>query len=184
MQPGRIDFIFSSIENNTINTGNIKTLGLFDDVIKIFLTPIQEWNNLDSAPISRRIAFGALLIQNVENKKRSYEKLSSYLPYVKLDVEKSSDFFYQINRPRESLVVEGLSINRLSKWSAIQQQLVSVELISGSRQISDPSYACQLELDINTSQKRDVDIDREVEYELFRELMEFGKEISVEGDIE
>ena len=45
-----------------------------------------------------------------------YRELGRFLPAVRLD-EDSSDFSYQINRPRRSTVIPELSVNRLSKWS-------------------------------------------------------------------
>lgn len=121
--------------------------------------------------------------------KDSYNRLSYYLPFD-LD-EDSSDFLYQINRPRKISSVESFecSVNRLSKWSASKW---SVSLFAGSG--SDPSqltqyitkptqFAVRLELDINTAADFVGELDSEKLPHIFRELVELGKEIANKGDI-
>ena len=51
---------------------------------------------LNSYELSR-IAFGIVLLNEVNTFKNGYELLSNLLP-IKIDIENSSDFFYQINK--------------------------------------------------------------------------------------
>src|SRR5208282_50763 len=67
-------------------------------------------------PPAIRLAYGAILLQPVDNRETGYLRLGELASAVKID-PKSEDFFYQINRPRESTTLKNMRLNRLSKWS-------------------------------------------------------------------
>lgn len=163
------------------------TIGVFTESVDLFLKLMLHW--LETAPSIQRLAFGAVLMQPGNSLKDSYYQLSSYLPF-NLD-EDSSDFLYQINRPRKlaSIEIPDFSINRLSKWSASKW---SVSLFAGSA--SDPSqltqyvtkptqFAVRLELDINTTADFLGELSSEKLPYVFQELVKFGKEIASKGDV-
>src|SRR5436190_1193852 len=80
------------------------------------LPPLEAWQ---VAPITR-LAFGAVLAQPTEDRHSGYVQIAKYLPSIRLDVDGSSDFLFQINRPRPSRVgIENLLINRLARWSVL-----------------------------------------------------------------
>ena len=147
IQPIRIDWLMVPNEEK-----GETTIGTFQDSLDLYLEFMFRWFNLN--PPLRRLAFGTILLLPVDSRKAGYELLGNYLPNVKLDPTNTSDFLYQINRPRNNLLeIPELQINRLTKWSVLKRGLVNFEL-SPNAQVavfpSTESLACRLELDINT----------------------------------
>jgi hypothetical protein len=152
-----------------------------------FVGLVLAW--LNDAPALQRIAFGAILRLPVNDRIFGYQKLASYLHHVDLDPVGSTEFLYQINRPRKSKSgVENLSINRLSKWSVAFTQQATYT-------VQDPQAAqfqltglqkdihCRLELDINTVPDIEGDFAAKDAQQIFNELVDLGREIATNGDI-
>lgn len=186
LQPTRIDWLFTQIDDDTKREGpNIPTIGQFPEVLDAFLALMFRWFELEACPPLQRLAFGAVLLQPVEDRQSGYRLIAKYLPSVKLDPEGSSDFNYQINRPRISTSdINGLTINRLSKWSVASwrghmfaMEPTSVKYIPGQEH-----FACRLELDINTSQYFQGELPRTQLSLVFQELVNLGNQIAAEGD--
>ena len=136
-----------------------------------------------------RIAFGANLIQDAQDESEAKSQLAKYLSHIQIDPIGSTDFFYQINRPRNSKVVPNLQINRLSRWSVVQRLRGEIEISASSRGVDksfgsvQQSYSAGLELDINTSAAFQSDLPTSELQKLFVELAEFGEELSIDGDV-
>lgn len=126
-------------------------------------------------PRISRVAFGPVLIKSVANKAEGYRALAKLLP-VELDAEGSSEFLYQINRPRRSKKFD-CWLNRLSKWSVLALSFGFVG-DSGQMQSEQKFTACKLELDINT----DPEYTGELGFEILGELANAAKEIAENGD--
>jgi len=181
IEPFRIDWFFDSI----LDKEKKSTIGSFYEALDCFLPLMSQWfEHINDIPI-RRLAFGAILHMPVENRKKGYEVMSKYLHNITLDIENSSDLFYQINRPRDSKIINDLIINRLTKWQVIS-------LISGQIPLEQTKlgyvpimedYSCQLELDINSSNSFKDLIPYKKTKGIFEEFVELGKEISEKGDI-
>jgi hypothetical protein len=145
---------------------------------------MEQW--LQSAPPLKRLAFGTILLEAVENHRAASERLDSYLPFVQLDPN-SSDFHFKINRPRPSQCgIERLTINRLMTWSLFRWQ-IGVTLSQGAagerRDLVPASgLSCRLELDISSSSDFEGPIPRDNLTRLWRELVQLAKEIAAEGD--
>ena len=187
IQPFRIDWRLTRANPKGIPDEEIPMIGEFPMVLESFLNLMQKWLQ-DESPQLGRLAFGAVLFLPVENHQAGYERLSAYLPNIKLDSEASSDFLYQINRPRNSNIdIPGLRVNRLSKWSIfsfVRTLMESNIRTSRSEQLSHPgAFACRLELDINTTADFNNMLPREKLLTIFKELIEFGKEIIERGDV-
>lgn len=123
----------------------------------------------------------------MESKVAGYQQLAAYLPFVQLDPHNSSDFLYQINRPRTAESVPGLILNRLSRWSVTAQQELGIGIPLNPSQpmhtmIGREAYACRLELDINTDAKRTESLPHDSLGQLFMELVRLGKVIVSTGD--
>ncbi len=190
VEPIRIDWLFGPSEKQQASLEHFSTIGSFPEVLDIFIELMRHWFDLDTSPAVQRLAFGATLLQPVENQESGYQQLSIYLRSVHLDPRNSSDFLYQINRRRDSQSkIPGLKINRLSKWSVMQllqgQFSLPISAELGHSQISTRlvNVACRLELDINTIAEFQGELYREQLSEIFQELVKFGKEIASEGDI-
>lgn len=155
-------------------------IGSFGAVLPPFASLMRTW--LQAAPTIQRIAFGAVLLAPVENTKAGYELLSTFLSF-QLDPS-SSDFLYQINRPRPARTLGDLEINRLSKWSVARVQSLRLTFGPASPTVEavEVLTACRLEFDINTSHKWDKALPSEALPPLFDELVELGQEIATNGD--
>lgn len=161
------------------------TLGEFQNSCEKFCELMNRWFHLESVPNLVRVAFGANMIQKVQNQQAGMELLAGYIPSVTVDPANSSDFLYQINRRRTSkLDKEGLEINRVMKWSVTQHQLFLLNpATSGNTAPAPPESFVRLEIDINTMQEYEGEFLRVSLPETFAELVELGKEITKRGDV-
>jgi len=163
-----------------------KTIGPVREALDIFSPLMRRWFELESCPPVQRLAFGAILRQPVNDQQSGYRQISAYLPFVKLDAENSSDFSYQINRPRVSTSgFAELKINRLSKWSVVAGQSIQFAVgLTSARYLPGRAYfACHLEVDINTAAEFQGELPRDQLPQIFQELVDLGIEIAREGDI-
>lgn len=185
VEPTRVDWLFTPIDDQAQGVKGIPTTGAFPESLRIFLQLILRWFKLETCPPVQRLAFGATVLLPVENLQAGYRQISVYLPF-QLDPEGSSDFSYQINRSRDSVSgIRGLRINRLSKWAVVRVTMGELALgpaVVGysARQIH---HACRLELDINTAPDFQGELSREQLPQIFQELVNLGQEIIREGDI-
>ena len=187
--PFRLDYKYS-VPNKPPDSDQLSTLGDLDNVIEKFNVYVNKLTNLDKIHDLQRLAFGALLFQQVDSKKAGYEILSNYLTF-KIEADKVSDLLFQINRPRNSLLETTLLLNRLTKWSVGAIDLVALELSRSGERTTAKSfsttnliYAVRLELDMSTSLEYQGPFKKDQILPIFQELIDLGKEISREGDIE
>src|SRR5205823_14804759 len=107
-----------------------------------------------------------------------YKKLQPLMPCVKMAPESSSEFSYQINRPRKSSVVEELKINRLCRWSVSAFMLQSITIGHSVLMAGEPTaIACRVEPDVNTDGARVEPLPVDRLPKLFRELLEISNEL-------
>jgi hypothetical protein len=187
VEPLRIDWLFAPPGEPNPEVSGFPVLGPYPQILEVFLGPVHRWLTADSCPELQRMAFGAVVILPVENGPTAYRQLGAYLHgSVSLDPGHSSDFLYQINRPRDSHSgVEGLRVNRLSKWSAISSVLTFIQLKPQSvdQVTAQPSFAARIELDINTTPDFPSSLPREGLPAILEELVSLGIEILHNGDI-
>lgn len=186
IEPFKIDWFYRAIQNpEEQNTRS--TLGLFHDATRIFADLMNKWFAFKDFSPLQRVAFGAIIFQPVESHRTGYERLSEYLgSSVKLDPEGSSDFHYQINRPRDSKTdIANLKINRLTKWSVQTIRLIGFVFDVEHRNIykGKETFACRLELDINTVPDPKSRFSTVECQAVFDELVQLALEISQKGDI-
>ena len=183
--PSRVDWILTALFDDVVSSEVIPTIGPFYSTLDNFIPIVERWSKLDTCPSLSRLAFGALLLCPVENRSIGYTTLSSYLPDIAIDAEGSSDFAYQINRPRNSKgKIRGLRINRLSKWAVLALKIAMMAPQgSFSAVIGKETLACRLELDINTSVEYSGTINQKAIKSVFGELVDLGKEIAEMGDM-
>lgn len=185
VQPSRIDWVFAPAEQDPREISTFPSLGPLNAARRPFEDLVCRW--LPEAPPLRRLAFGAALNQPAASRAEAYRLLSKYLGTVQLDTENSSDFSYQINRPRNSATgILGLRVNRLAKWSGVALKLSSISsAAAGSVTFSDQllANACRLELDISTVPGNPELLPGNNLGLLFQELVRLGLEIAGQGDI-
>lgn len=183
VRPERIDWVMAPVEPAEAPE-TFLSIGPFDDSCKQFRALINSW--IPFSPPLSRIAFGAVAFSPVPDHVSGYNTLAAYLPSVQVDPG-SRDFIYQINRPRESSAgVEGLSINRLSKWSVVQMHLqaFSMGAQEGVRIVRAPisAFACRVEIDVNTSPMHKGHFTPEQSLMVLDEMERLAEEIIREGD--
>jgi len=185
VEPARIDWRYTSIVDEKQKSEVFPTIGPLQDAIRVFAPLMNRWFELETCPTVQRLAFGAVMFQPVQNLQTGYQRIMQYLPSVQIDIENSSDFSYQINRKRYSRIVQGLIINRLSRWSVMGLQDISMQITPARAQGSlGPIYhACRLELDINTVPEFQGEFRRDQLSSLFQELIDLAVEIANHGDI-
>jgi hypothetical protein len=182
-QPSRIDWYLTLPEPGEASTA-LRAVGPLHESLKTFVPLMKSWLKVVVPP--QRLAFGAALFQPVEDKISGYVQLRRYLPGIAIDPERSSDFSYQINRPRDSRTeIPGLRINRLSRWSVALRGGTQLRLSPHGVQAFSlgESLAVRLEIDINTPAEFNGELPRERLCDIFDELVLFGCEIAEKGDI-
>jgi hypothetical protein len=162
----------------------IRSAGSFPNALEAFDRLMMRW--LENCPALSRLAFGAIVFESVRDRTEGYRRLAERLHAVHLDPEGSSDFLYQINRPRNSTAVDTLRINRLSKWSVARFVPFSLMIAPQSIQ-SFPAIggeeACRIELDINTAAEFVGELPPTRLPQLFEELKSLAIELITRGDI-
>lgn len=173
--PGRVDWLFGP---TTVEAVLEHSLGKYDAQDERFGQRLSDWLQLPAISINR-LALGEVLRMPVPNRVEGYKTAAKLLPCVKLDPRTSKDFMFQINRPRESKVIPGLSINRLTKWAIVQ---MNVGVIGSEKPASSAEFV-RLELDISTDKdsQRDLSKDNGLS-RLYEEFIGLCREIATKGD--
>jgi hypothetical protein len=210
-QPTRVDWLFSRTVNATFQLPGQQASvpEIFsgaepvDVALDTLLRRIGSW--LPKATSCVRLAVGCSGHIFVANKDDGYRVLQKYLPTMQLDAIGSSDFSYQINRPRPSHVVaDGLIINRLSQWGVItmtlqtQASLASANVLQSTPPPLQPQpqpqtlplqftmkpvlYARAI-TDVSTAAENSKDLPAEKIPELLSELCSLSVEIFGVGDV-
>jgi len=183
VKENRIDWYFVPPEDAFERSG-FASVGTFPEVLDTFVTLIQKW--LPSCPEASRLALGAVLLQPGTDRSAAYRTLQEYVRAVRLDPN-SSDFLYQINRPRNTQTeIPQLRINRLTKWSVILLHSLLISPGESSSTVTDrrQEFACRLELDLNTSSDFSGPLPSDKLPSLMNELATWAKEIAANGDVE
>lgn len=180
IQPLRIDWLYTPPMPDGLPAFR-ETIGPFQTAIDYFGPIVERWFGQEDLPEIVRLAFGSVLLDPVESRQAGYQQLARFIPDVKLDVENSSDFSYQINRPRRSAVVRDLMLNRLTKWSVGAFQAFVAH--GGGVAFADKSFACRLETDINSNPDYGQPLPRAALTELFHEYVGLAFEILEKGDV-
>jgi hypothetical protein len=188
LEPERIEWLLvpQDIDAEAIPAElEFPNVGPLIEALAVFSAVVVAWLALPDVPDLGRVAFGAVLRHDEPDRRSGYRRLPDYIP---LNIEPdASDFLYQINHPIASRTgIEGMEINRLSKWSVSAFKLVgvTVPLASGAPQpivTPAPVFALRLELDINTAPGFENQLPRNRFVDVYHELVSFGEQIVREG---
>ena len=178
-------FDWTVIPNPASDPGIMATPILVD--INQAMTLVQEALriSLQSVRVVDRLAFGALLGQQVTDPSEGMSRLSKYLPRLELEDRGVSDFIYQINRRRLSSRVPHALLNRVARWSS--EQIIGGQVrITPARapqvQSSTTGYINRLLLDVNTLPGNSAIAPDRISG-LFVELVEIACKVASEGDV-
>ena len=163
--------------------GNLPTIGPFREKIDWFIELLSPWLAHHCPPLLR-LAFTGKLLQAAATHQEVYRNLRDHLhlPPELFDPNPPNDFFLQINRRRNSTVVPGLEINRVSAWSKLNIAVSGEPRPMTPFQWPDKCYGA-VELDMNTVPERAELLPHESLPRLFQELKSLGIEIAERGDI-
>ena len=163
----------------------LPSIGPFDRRLRAFQRVTKRW--LRTVGRLDRLAFGAIALLPAESHEDGYRKLGKLLASVKIDLARSRDLLYRINRRRLSTSGIGrLEINRLTSWSVVRATGAAVRLSGDDVRfvpLEEASYACRLELDINTVAEFTKGLGKAKIPKLWDELIELGVEIAEKGDV-
>ncbi len=142
---------------------------------------MKDWLKL--APPINRLALGAIFNGKISDPADAYRRLSDFLPF-QIDAD-SSDFQLQTNKKIPSKVVDGLAINRLTKWEVRISQLFvfPITAAAGSPIVQSPQKftACRLELDVNSEAERIESLPNDSLSDLWQEFADLALAIADEG---
>ena len=183
VRPGRVDwFLTKRVPEGALPEGN--WAGRFEDTLGVFVPLMARW--VAVCPGLVRLAFGSVVHEPVPDRGTGYRRLAQLLPDVRLDPEHSEDFMYQINRPRQSVVIDGLKVNRFSRWSAavlVPLMLVLEKEHVVQQQVSPGENTVRTELDVNTDPGFASELPAASLPQLFGELQNLTVELLTKGDI-
>ena len=185
LEPDRIDWLLRPSESDMeelVAAREFLTLGPAMEIVDTVSAIAEKWLTGDDLPAIARIAFGAVLIHPEADHQAGYRRLPDYVP-VQVDPE-SSDFHYQINLPPvpSATRIEGLSLNRLSKWSVAA--LKSFRFTGTTVVQAQPvpgAFALRVEWDINTAATFAGPIPHAQLVDIYRELVAAGRAIAANG---
>ena len=184
-QPMQIDWQFPIVPQDNESRQSMPTWGSLQDELNSILDFSKKWLICTEIMPIVRLAFGVALLIPTVDEVTAYERLQRLFPDI--NPESVSDFSYQINRRRGSETIEGLTINRLTRWDiVILERMVSPLDPIANTGDNRPGrlYAVRVELDINAEPHTGHTLPPESLPKVFEELVEIGLEIVREGDIE
>ncbi len=187
-QPDRVDWFLgpipieaSSIQGPAATEPKPPSIGSAVEAFDVFSELSKQWLGFEDIPDVNRLALGGVLSHQERDKRAAYLRLPDYVP-VQVDPE-SSDFLFQINLPTQSRSdIEGLVINRLSKWAVTMFKLIALNAPGGPfAQGLNTTIALQSEIDINTAQEYEGELPKSRLAQIMDELIEHGRDLITNG---
>jgi len=179
----RVDFVQSpTLPPPSGPDVTLPTIGPWKATREKFVSFTSAWMNNANFPILR-IAFGAVLLCPAKNRLTSYETLKALLSSVSVDPEKMRELSFRINWPTKSKVIDGLLVNRITSWSALELLFASLELgPTPSTTTRSGVHAVRLEIDHSTDQSLSQPFDRGQVLPIYKELVSAASENAAKGE--
>ena len=180
----RVDIIFSKPGTGTPDTlFELPVVASLEMALPDFLTLASHWLSKSELPIVR-IAFGAVLLAEVEDHDAAYMLLRKLLRSVTVD-KGMAELIFRVNWPRDSRVQEGLRINRLTNWTVLRFILNTIEMGVESSLMTPAGekLAVRLEIDHNTDGRNATPFDRHLLLPIFEELVTLARENAEQGEL-
>jgi hypothetical protein len=180
VQPIRIDWVHEPAGMG--EGGQPVTLGRFPAAAEPLPQLGRQWIESEWFPSVQRMALGFVLTSPTRNNETGYGELRRFIDGVPSSPD-AADFLYQVNRARPSRVgLNGIHVNRLSRWSVGAYQFVALAPGSPHPIESPLQYHLRLELDISTSAHFRGLIPPEAAAGLIHDLFNGAQEISEQGN--
>ena len=153
-----------------------------NDVLPQFNELAERWLNLEDRPPIQRLAFGTVVLKQYHRIEDCRRAMDNYLPSIDMrNINPPTDFLYQINRRRRSETILDLEVNRLMKWSVQQIQGIAITP-TGRVTVAPQTFACRVEIDINSIAEHEGTLMRDRVKPLFKEFVGLADEITKKGD--
>ncbi len=183
-QQEKIDWRYRAKPEQNPGEFNLLIVGSLNQELEPLLKFSKNWLGAHEMFAVKRMAFGAVLLAPALNLEKVFNDLDFVFPGMNL--QNVQDFGYQINRKRQSEVVNGLDINRLAQWGVVRPLRIDPDLdtlVNDNGDASKSGFASRLELDINTVPDSSNSLPAEKLTDIFQELVDMGLEIAAKGDI-
>jgi hypothetical protein len=174
----RLEWLIQPLAEFDAVSGALPTLGPFRERIDWFVELMMAWL-ANSCPPLVRLAFAGKLLQAASTPQEAYRVLSVHLAGVPLEPN-PNDFLFHVNRRRNSAVVPGLPLNRMSTWSKLN---VGFPVVPGTSFTWPDKCYSAVQLDMNTAPEKTEILPSGPLPPLFRELASLGVEIAERGDV-
>lgn len=183
-EPGRLDVFFGGENQGKEAELPVATLGPFEPASAALRGMASKVFGI-LGEVTIRLALGADLVQPAETSQEAYRILTQHIRSASFKLEGAQEFLYQINRPRNSQVISGLLLNRLTRWSAGSWQPIRLETGGGAAPVvvTGPArVGAVISTDANTA-VRTAPLPADKLLNLFDELCESTIEIRDKGDV-
>jgi hypothetical protein len=178
----RIIIVLASILKEPRNQ-ELPSVGTWEQVRETFVKNTCGWLTNLRNPIIR-IGFGAVLLRRTDSRGDAYRELKSLLKSVNVDPDRMRDLLFRTNWPKQSATVDGLSLNRLTTWAALQYT-IAVNFIGSAPSVPtriSQMYALRLEIDHNTDEERKTPFEQKDLIPIYQELVELARENASVGE--
>jgi hypothetical protein len=169
----RLDAILGPIPPSELTGLKLPSIGPWEQTFDAFGGPVANWLVTLDFPIVR-VAFGAIIFSPSSDRTTAYEQLKRLLKSVQVDPVNMRELLFRVNWPLASQTVPGVSINRITNWSAVQI-IFNIFQVAPARTIISPSAdilnAVRLEIDHSTDVDRSQPFDAHQLVAIYRELM-------------
>ena len=142
--PQRADWI---LRPNGMKVIDIPSIGDFKEEIIHFKSAFISW--LQSLTLRlNRVAFGAVLLNDENDRESGYKTLSHYLPEVPILQNNWREFNLQFNKPIVGKFdsIGEIEINRITNFSVVDMQVFTIQ----QQQSFVQKFLTRIEFDINT----------------------------------
>jgi len=180
----RVDLLLGPISQTPVELPGV---GEANQSIVLVQRVFEKW--LDFGIAVKRVGVSGAILSNVSTKVEGYEALAGLLDAVEIDAKNSSDFAYQINRPRVSKTV-GIPVNRISRWTVASLLPVTVSIgpggfgfVPAAGAPTPSNFSLRIEYDVNTSPQISNSLAETGIKMLIAELVSFSQELWTRGDV-
>lgn len=157
-------------------------VGTLPDIQPRFIEIALRWLALSNRFPIQRLAFGAVLFHQEQNRKAGYERVGQFLAHTLTPSDRDSrDLFFQINWPVVSTSVPELVINRLTKWAVLAARGIAITP-SGVTSSPPEAWATTLEIDFSTAAETAGPLPNAQVEALLAELVSAAMLVAAEGD--
>jgi hypothetical protein len=178
----RIDLVQSVLLSPSNPIASLPTIGSWETARDNFVGLTSTWLGAIRFPIVR-IAFGAVLLSPAYDRRACYEALKALLSSVSVDPDEMRELSFRVNWVTKSRAVDGLQINRITGWAALEVLFANLEVGTTTRATpTSRLHAVRLEIDHSTSEERSEPLEPRQVKAIYNELVSAASENALKGE--